>query len=63
MQDISGLLTQVMKERGCSAVCALFSVLEDQSNGIHISESKSTEQISRRLRDKSDQYCIKSRLG
>lgn len=50
MQDISEDLTQIINAKQCSSLLAFIVV----KNGIHIYESESDEQPSRRLCDQRD---------
>lgn len=54
MKDIGELLRTTMNKEQCSSLTALLRLNEEKKDGIHILQSKSTKQISRRLRNKSD---------
>lgn len=51
MKDISNQLIEVMKANKCSSLLAFMMV---ENNGIYIQQSKSDEENSGRLCDKSD---------
>lgn len=54
MKDISELLLNTIEKEQCTALTAFLRVREEKNNAVRILQPKPTEQVSRRLCNKSN---------